>query len=462
MNRTLHLICMLGLWVSVQAQNPCIHHLYTADPAPVIHEGNDSLYVYCDIDEGGRFFTMNEWRVFSTVDMVNWTDHGSALPLSAFAWAGKNSAWASQCVKRGDYYYWYVCAQKDKDWKHGIGVARSKKPSGPFTDALGRPLIWTDTGGDIDPTVFIDDDGQAYLYWGNNKVMYARLNPDMISYDTSVGDNGWVTVPMTAQSFGGVKDNDKEKKIIGRDAYEEGPWLSKRDGKYYLSYAAGGVPEHIAYSMSDSPEGPWLYQGQVMPLQDTGSFTNHSGVIDYKGKSYFVYHTGRLPGGGGFSRSFAIEEFRYNADGTIPELKATDAGVPAIATLSPYIRQQAETMNCGEHIKVVGNEATGVYVSDISENSSIRVKNVDFGIKKAKRLLLRYASDGGRVLLVIRLDGKDGVEIARMQLGDTNGKLTECSTRIQGKVTGIHDIVFTFEEASEAGTMKLDWWQFRR
>ncbi len=455
-------VSLVGISVLGMAQNPCIHHLYTADPAPVVHEGSDSLYVYCDIDEGGSFFTMNEWRVYSTVDMVNWTDHGSALPLSSFKWAGKNSARASQCVRRGDYYYWYVCAKKEGDWKHGVGVARSRKPSGPFTDVLGKPLVWTNTGGDIDPTVFIDDDGQAYLYWGNNKIMYAKLNPDMISYDTTIGDNGWVTVPMTEQSFGGVKSNDREKKIIGKDAYEEGPWLSKRNGKYYLSYAAGGVPEHIAYSTSDSPEGPWTYQGHVMPLQDTGSFTNHSGVIDYKGKSYFVYHTGWLPGGGGFSRSFSIEEFKYNSDGTIPEIKATKSGVGAIATLNPYLQQQAETMNCGEHIKVLGNEETGVFVAGIGSESSIRVKNVDFGNRKAKSFVVRYASGLQGGCMTVKLNSKEGEEIVRLNLKDTKGLWTSESTKLINKVVGIHDIVITFEGVKETDSLKFDWWQFRK
>ena len=80
-----------------------------------------------------------------------------------------------------------------------------------------------------------------------------------------------------------------------KDTYTEGPWLHKREGKYYLLYAAGGVPEHIAYSMSDGPLGPWKYMGEIMPLQDTGSFTNHCGVIDYKGNSYFFYHNDALP-----------------------------------------------------------------------------------------------------------------------------------------------------------------------
>ncbi len=106
-----------------------------------------------------------------------------------------------------------------------------------------------------------------------------------------------------------------------KDCYTEGPWFMKRGKNYYMIYAAGGVPEHIAYSMSKKPFGPWKYMGEIMPLEDTGSFTNHCGVTDFKGKSYFFYHTGKL--GGGLGRSVAVEEFKYNADGTFPIIHHT-------------------------------------------------------------------------------------------------------------------------------------------
>ena len=164
-----------------------------------------------------------------------------------------------------------------------IGVAVGDSPTGPFKDAIGRPL-YEGSWDFIDPTVFVTVDGQAYLYWGNPNVYYAKLNADMVSLDGEVSK-----VEQTIESFGSPgPDGSGEKGKKYKDIYTEGPWLHKRGGTYYLSYAAGGVPEHIAYSMSDTPTGPWKSMGEIMPLQDTGSFTNHCGVTDYKGNSLFL------------------------------------------------------------------------------------------------------------------------------------------------------------------------------
>ena len=152
----------------------------------------------------------------------------------------------------------------------------------------------------IDPSAFIDDDGQAWLCWGNPQLYFLKLNEDMISYEGDV-----ILADMTEEGFGAPKNRERGKKY--KDSYVEGPWLTKRNGTYQLIYAAGGVPEHISYSTATSPTGPWKYAGEIMPLSDTNSFTNHSGVADYKGHSYFFYHTGKLPGGGGFARSIAVE-----------------------------------------------------------------------------------------------------------------------------------------------------------
>ena len=157
---------------------------------------------------------------------------------------------------------------------------------------------WLHSGyGDIDPTVFIDDDGQAYLYWGNPYLMYVKLNQDMISYAGEV-----VTVPLNKEGFN-VRYKDVD---IRPSAYEEGPWFYKRKNLYYMLYPAGGVPEHLAYSTSTGPTGPWVYRDTIMRIiENGGAFTNHPGVIDYKGKSYLFYHNGALPGGEGLPVPFA-------------------------------------------------------------------------------------------------------------------------------------------------------------
>lgn len=144
------------------AQNPIVQTCYTADPAPMVY--GDRFYIYIDRDEGPDYYNMNEWRVYSSADMVNWTDHGAQLPLTAFSWAKAGTAWAAQCIERYGKFYWYVCCTDTESNINAIGVAVSDSPTGPFKDALGKPMI-SGGWGYIDPTVFIDDDGQAYIYW---------------------------------------------------------------------------------------------------------------------------------------------------------------------------------------------------------------------------------------------------------------------------------------------------------
>lgn len=448
---------------SASAQNPIVTHCYTADPAPMVFEGNDSLYVYCDEDMNvpgvNDFYYMERWRVYSTVDMVNWTDHGIAMPRTAFTWAKEGTCWASQCVSRNGMYYWYMCASKPGDWRHYIGVGKSDKPSGPFKDGRKQPLVSTGGGGDIDPTVFIDDDGQAYLYWGNNKLCYSKLNKNMLMIDKTIGKDGIVEVPLTKEAFGGVKVDDK---LTGKDCYEEGPWLDKRGDNYYLIYAAGGVPEHISYSMSKSPEGPWTYVGQAMTQQNTGSFTNHSGIVNYKGQDYFFYHTGWSKGGGGFNRSMAVEKMSFTSTGKIKPITATRAGVSALCTMNPYIRQQAETLNAAYGISVVGNEDKGVYVTDIHAGDSMRVANIDFGTSGAKSITLRMTPPTALTYLIIRQDNAKGKQLAKIKLeAETNASGWEERTfDLTTSPIGIHDVHFSFASTSKDNLFDWDWWQF--
>jgi len=177
------------------AQNPVIQTYYTADPAPMVHNG--TVYLYTSHDEDvtvKNFFTMNDWRCYSSKDMVNWTDHGAILSYKDFSWA-RGDAWAGQCIFRNGKFYYYLPVNQ-KNGGNAIGVAVSDSPTANFKDAIGKPLL---SGfGYIDPTVFIDDDGQAYLYWGNPQLYYVKLNKDMVSYDEKVGI---VKVPLTKQGF---------------------------------------------------------------------------------------------------------------------------------------------------------------------------------------------------------------------------------------------------------------------
>ena len=438
------------------AANPIVQTNYTTDPAPMVH--NDTLYVYTGHDEDkADFFWMQEWRVYSTTDMVNWTDHGSPLAIEDFEW-GDDRAWAPQCVERNGKFYFYVPLHSKLSGAMAIGVAVGDSPVGPFKDAIGRPLV--DGKWDyIDPTVFIDDDGQAYLYWGNPEIYYVKLNPDMISFDGEVQ-----RVEQTVEGFGAPGPKERVKDAKYKDTYTEGPWFFKRGGKYYLVYAAGGVPEHIAYSMSDSPTGPWKYMGEIMPLCDTGSFTNHSGVADYKGKSYFFYHTGKLPGGGGFGRSVAMEEFKYNPDGTFPTIMPTDEGPAPVAYLDPYKRTEAETMAWSQGVRVEPNARTGVYVSDVHNGDFIRVDNVNFGSGGPRKFGASVASALRGGVMEVRLDSQDGELIASLEVPSTGGweewKYIETPALIE--VPGVHNLYFVFKGRKGPKLFNIDYWEFKK
>ncbi len=446
---SMFVVSLATMSLVAQAQNPIIQTIYTADPAPMVYK--DTVYLYTGHDEdSSTWFTMRDWHCYTTTDMVNWTDRGSSLSLKTFSWA-KKDAWAGQCIYRNGKFYWYI-PMNHQTMGMSIGVAVSNSPYGPFTDALGKPLVHSGNG-DIDPTVFIDDDGQAYLYWGNPYLKYVKLNEDMISYSGDV-----VTVPLNKEGFN-VRYKDADKRP---SAYEEGPWLYKRNKQYYLAYPAGGVPEHLAYSTSNSATGPWKYQDTIMTIiRQGGAFTNHPGIIDYKGKSYLFYHNGALPGGGGFTRSVCVDEFKYNADGTIPRVTPTKESVQPVANLNPFIRQEAETIAWEQGIETKKDSANGsMYVTDISNGDYIKVRNVDFK-KGAKTFEASVASstDGGSI--EVRLDGVSGTLLGTCSIQNTGGILQwkNVSGSVQ-KTSGIHDLYFVFKTNS-GNTFNFDYWRFR-
>ena len=440
---------------TADAQNPIVQTWYTSDPAPMVC--GDKIYVYTGHDEDNAdFFWMYEWRVYSSSDMVNWTDHGSPLSLRSFSWAD-DRAWAAQTIERNGKYYWYVCAHSKLTNGMAIGVAVADSPTGPFHDALGKPLFDNGSWDNIDPTVFIDEGGQAWLFWGNPTINYAKLNSDMLSFDGEVKQ-----VNQTIEGFGAPNVKERQKDVKYKDNYTEGPWILKRNSLCYLLYAAGGVPEHIAYSTASSFEGPWTYRGEIMPLEDTKSFTNHCGVADFKGHSYFFYHTGKLPGGGGFGRSAAVEEFTYNPDGTFPIIHHTDEGVNPVGTLNPFQRQEAETMAWSVGVKTEQNENTGVFVSDIQNGDYIKVREVDFGRVQPKSFTVSAASalQGGRI--EVRLDSLKGQQIALVNIPYTGGgeQWQSFCTSIKEKVSGKHDLYFAFVGNKGAKLFNFDWWKF--
>lgn len=294
--------------ILIQAQNPVITNKYTADPAAMVYK--DKVYLYTGHDEASvekNFYEMNNWLVFSSEDMVNWKEHPVPLKVTDFEWA-KADAWASQVIERNGKFFWYVAVEHKTIPGKAIGVAVSDNPVGPFKDARGSAIITnnmtkeTPIGwDDIDPSVIIDDNGQAYLFWGNTVCKYAKLKENMIDLD------------------GPIKTIDLPK-------FTEAPWIHKHKDWYYLSYATE-FPEKIAYAMSRNINGPWEYKGILNELAGNCN-TNHQSIIDFKGKSYFIYHNGGIPtDGGSFRRSVCIDYLNYNKDGSMKRVVMTSEGV---------------------------------------------------------------------------------------------------------------------------------------
>ena len=289
--------------------NPIIKDKYTADAAALVYD--DTVYLYAGHDQAAdneERYIMNEWLVYSSNDMVNWKEHPVPLKPSDFKWA-KGDAWAAQVIERDGKFYWYVTVEHDSTHPgKAIGVAVSDSPTGPFKDAIGKALITndmttqTDIGwDDIDPTIYIDDDGQAYLYWGNRVCKYVKLKENMIEMD------------------GEIQTVDLPK-------FTEAPWIHKRGDWYYLSYAYD-FPEKTAYAMSKSITGPWEYKGILNEVAGNSN-TNHQAIIDFKGKSYFIYHNGSIPThGSSFHRSVCVDRLYYNEDGTIKRIQMTSEGI---------------------------------------------------------------------------------------------------------------------------------------
>jgi LPXTG-motif cell wall-anchored protein len=290
---------------------------YSADPATLVVD--DTLYIYAGRDEASATqndFIMNEWQAFSTtdVDSGSWEHHPALMrPEAVFDWATPGRAYAGQVVEGGDgRYYWYVpvheAASTSED-KFGIGVAVSDNPLGPWTDHAGGPIVSQQILGNtihnIDPTVFVDDDGTVQMYWGSfGQARRIELDADM---KTLVG---------TAQT------------VTGLTGFFEAPWLFERNGTYYMAYAGNNVgstctPANyhacIGYASAPSATGPWTYRGTV--LAPVSSTTSHPAITEFDGEWVIAYHTADAVGGNHFRRSVAIDTVEWDDTQTPARMK---------------------------------------------------------------------------------------------------------------------------------------------
>ncbi|HYQ56496.1 MAG TPA: glycoside hydrolase family 43 protein [Draconibacterium sp.] len=293
--------------------NPIVTHKYTCDPAALVY--NDTLFIFTGEDaKGGQTnYDIKNWCCFATTDMKNFIEYDIPLYAKDFEWNRGEYAYAGHVIERNNKFYWYVSTNTS-----GIGVAVADRPEGPYKDVLGEPLLTNENSPGkrhswrtIDPAAFIDDDGQAWLFWGNGACWAVKLNEDMTSYDTDYG----------------VKTISIEGEM--EFPFTEAPWLNKIDDTYFLTYAIG-FPERISYAVSDKVDGPYIYKGIINEIAGNSN-TNHPSIVEYKGNWYFIYHNGGIQtDGGSYSRSICIDKLEFDENGMFKPIQMTTKGVDKI------------------------------------------------------------------------------------------------------------------------------------
>ncbi|MEI6891157.1 MAG: family 43 glycosylhydrolase [Pontiella sp.] len=296
------LMCAVGtLQAADRASNPFIKHMFTADASAHVWE-DGRLYVYPSTDIKGKGYrSMDGYNVFSTDDMITWTDHGQILHSRdvEWGWKGGGYMWAPDCVyKEGTYYFYFPHKNREKVWE--IGLATSTKPASDF-----KVQGYVKGGNTFcDPCVFIDEGGQAYFYAVVNAKTYAaKLKDNMME----------------------IEGEMVQQTVL--EGHREGPFVFKRNGRYYIIYPNGTKPgNEMCYSMSQHPLGPWKSQGVF--LGSTDVLTTHGSVVEYKGQWYLFYHNGALSGGKNSNRSICFDKVFFNADGTMKMVEQTPSVVP--------------------------------------------------------------------------------------------------------------------------------------
>nr|PZN16226.1 MAG: sugar-binding protein [Pseudomonadota bacterium] len=441
------------------ARNPIVSHVFTADPAARVFEGRVYVYTSHDLDEQ-MGYDMTDYHAFSSDDLVNWQDHGVVLDAKDISWTDR--LYAPDCCHSpvtGKYYLYFPNAGS------GIGVAVSDSPAGPFVDAIGKPLIDSNTPGvgDVDwifdPACFVDDDGQAYLYFGGgppdtgNNARVIRLNDDMIS----LKDPSATTIP--APDF------------------FEASYLHKYNGKYYFSYSTtfANHSAEIDYLVSDNPMTGFEYAGTILPNPEgNNGNNNHHSIVEYEGKWYIFYHNRVLSNRDGFSdyqRSIAIAPLTYDADGKIVQVPAAGGRVAQLKSVPAFSRVEAEMMADQRGVEVdfvrSGMERVGVAVVDLHDGDWIGYSQLDFGAG-ATRFHARVASGhatGGSIEL--HVGGCEGFtetpgELAGTCTVESTGGFqawtdVACDVTIPG---GVHDLCLRFAGTPSQPLLALDYYRF--
>jgi hypothetical protein len=350
--------------------NPFVRDIYTADPsAHVWADGRLYVYPSHDIAPPRGCDLMDKYHVYSTDDMVHWIDHGQILEAKDVPWGqpladNGTFMWAPDCAyKNGKYYFYFPHPDKDpwnSNWK--IGIAVSDKPASDFV-VLDNPLSGTSETGEIDPCVFIDDDGQAYFYYGGGgRCFGSKLKDNMIELDGSL------------QQMTGLYD------------FHEATWVFKRNGIYYLTYADGySGANQLRYAISNNPLGPWTHKG--IYLKPTSCDTSHGSVVEYKGQWWAFYHTADLSGNGAL-RSICVDKLFFKDDGTIQTVVQTkDMGKPYL----DIVRTTGETIEADDFNS--GGQGIAYWCNNTGYNSGVLRKDEDIVILQNRRYEMYYVTN---------------------------------------------------------------------
>lgn len=431
------------------ADYPIASHRYLADPAIFLHDGR--LYLYCSNDDDNvrsntaeEGYSMASIVAVSTTDLKNWTDHGEVIraPRDA-AWA--NFTWAPAVIERDGTFYLYFGNSGGS-----IGVVSAESPIGPFTDARGSSLINGSTpnvsGTNIwlfDPGVFIDDDDQAYLYFGGNGANNARsiaLNDDMSS---TSGSASHITLP----------------------GFFEAAWTFKRNGVYYLTYSsdpANGL--RIDYATSSNPMTGFTYQGVLAGQPPNNSNNNHASELEWDGVWYHAYHNRYVSGAANepttYRRNIALEVMEFEENGDIVPVTYTRDGLEQLHALNPYERVEGETFNEQSGVETEPSAAGGMALANLEDGDWVRVRGVDFGADGAESFAASVASDGSGGSIELHLDAADGTLVGTCTVTPSGGwqEWTETTCGVDG-ATGEHDLYLVFT-GGDSFLFNVDHWMF--
>jgi hypothetical protein len=380
---------MLLIGVHSIAQNPLIRDQFTADPSARVF--GDRVYVFPSHDiiatEGkGRkdWFCMEDYHVFSSANLTDWTDHGIIVQQNIVEWVKPDSysMWAPDCIERnGKYYFYFPSIPKDTvNYKKGftVGVAIADKPEGPYKT---EPNPIKGVSG-IDPNVFIDKDEQAYLYWSGGNIFVAKLKPNMTELDS-------------------------EAKIIENlpaKGLKEGPYMFERKGIYYLTYPRVEKKiERLEYATADNPVGPFKVTGVIMDESPTGCWTNHHSILEFKKQWYLFYHHNDYSPQFDKARSIRADFLSFNADGTIQKVIPTLRGIGITkATSQIQIDRYSEISDKGVSVSFLDslNTFRGWKTTFTKSNSWVQYNKVDFSKNKLKAITIKAWSEKGGILQV--------------------------------------------------------------